>query len=366
MRILLGLLGLAYLTCGCRTADPESERIELEYVGSSTVALFVKEADMVLPDLHFSIETGPESDGGERAMLAGRADLAGMAREPGPEIKSRGIATAMIGRDALAVIVSNDIEVVGLSREQLRLIYSGKKTNWSSFGGPDLKISSWLVGPDSATRAVFREQVMGTSEYGGARVVEPDSAIVDAVAETPGSIGFISFAFLEECEKAVRAIEVDGHPPSLFDFDYPIARPLYLLWRPGTPGVDRFVQWATSPEGQSIVLRHYPGIGVLGSVDAQEKSEVLGTLVVHTETFSVNDGDIVYFPHRPYEILTRQGEHLRQVLNHRGLNDELPTPVHLAPGTYLIRTQTALGDNQEFYATVRSGRTTVLHTENAN
>jgi hypothetical protein len=269
----------------------------------------------------------------------------------------------MIGRDALAVIVPEGLGVAGLSREQLRLIFAGQRTNWSAFGGPGLEITTFLVGPNSATRSVFQEQVMGSQEYAGVRIVEPDSAIVDAVAATPGAIGFISFAFLDAGATSVRALTIDGRAPSLFDFEYPIARLLYLLWRPGTPGADRFVQWATSAEGQSIVLHHYPGIAVLGSVDAQAPTGALGTLVVFTDTFTVNDGDIQYFPHRAYEIMTEQGQSPRRVLNHRGLNDERPTHVHLAPGTYLIRTESTRGVQQEFYATVRPGLTTVLHTD---
>lgn len=360
---LLSALALfACLGSACRTPTTAQKAVTIHYVGSSTVALFVAEADGILPDLRFRIDTEPESDGGERAMMAGTADIAGLAREPGPEIMSRGIASAMIGRDALAVIVPAALPVMGLSREQLRRIYSAEASNWREFGGPDLAITPLLVGPNSATRAVFQEQVMGDTPYADVGVVEPDSQIIDAVASTPGAIGFISFAFLESSTERVRPLTVDGRTPSLFDFEYPIARPLYLLWRPGTPGTDRFVQWAMSPAGQSIVLHHYPGIGVLGSVDAQPVQQALGTLVVFTETFEVVDGDIVYFPHRAYRILTEQGEAVRRVPNHRGVNDERPTHVHLEAGTYLIRTETALGDQREFYATVRPGRTTILRT----
>lgn len=363
MKLRLDLIACLLLAGSCRSPEPLQDRQSLSYVGSSTVALFVQEADQVLPDLSFSIETEPESDGGERAMLAGEADLAGLAREPSPEVKARGVAAAMIGRDALAVIVSRDVELKGLSREQLRLVYSGQATNWSALGGRDAAINAFLVGPDSATRAVFQEQVMGTTEYAGVEVIEPDSAIIEAVASRPGSIGFISFAFLGDVNANVRPIEVDGHAPSRFDFEYPISRPLYLLWRPGTPGADRFVQWATSQEGQSVVLRHYPNVGVLGAVDAQQdRAQPQGTLVVHTDTFEVRDGDISYFPHRPYELFSSQAEFLKRVPNHRGLNDERPTPVHLEAGTYLVRVENRFGERSEFYATVRSGKTTVLHT----
>ena len=346
--------------CACQSTPAASEPVALHYVGSSTVAFFVREAGIVLPDISFTIDTAPESDGGERAILAGKADLAGIAREPGPTVRRSGVAAAMIGRDALAVIVHSELPVEGLTREELRQVFAGQTTSWSSVGGPELAISTFVVGENSATRAVFQEQVMGGEAYSGGEVVEPDAAIVERVAATPGSIGFISFAFLDRSDDRIRALSVDGRTPSLYDFDYPIARPLYLLWHPGTPGVDRFVQWATSEAGQRIVMHHYPGVGVLGSVDAAEPGVEFGTLVVYTDTFEVTDGDIEYYPHRPYQIFREQGAPVQRVRNHRGVNDENPTHVSLAPGVYLIRTEDDRGKRLEFYATVRSGRTTEL------
>lgn len=354
--LALALIGAA----ACRSTPAPHEPVTLNYVGSSTVAFFVREAGTVLPDIDFVLDTEPESDGGERAILAGTADIAGIAREPGPTVRSSGIATAMIGRDALAVVVREDLAIDGLTSAQLRGIFSGQTDNWSALGGPDLEITPFIVGEGSATRAVFAELVMDGADYDVDELAEPDATIVERVATTPGAISFISFAFLDGDEQRVRAIAVDGETPSLYDFKYPIARPLYLLWRPGTPGVDRFVQWATSEAGQRVVLRHYPGIGVLGSVDAQAPVPEFGTLVVFTDTFAVVDGDIEYHPHRPYQVLTGQGKPVRRVRNHRGVNDEKPMHVSLAPGVYLIRTESERGESLEFYATIRSGLTTEL------
>ncbi len=362
----LSLATIAAITIGasaCRSPAAAPEPIRLNYVGSSTVAFFVREAGEALPDIDFTIDTAPESDGGERAILTGNADLAGIAREPGPTVRNSGVAAAMIGRDALAVFVNSRLPVEGLTSEELRQIFAGEITNWSRLGGPDLAIKTFLVGENSATRAVFKQQVMAGEAYAASEVVEPDSAIIGRVAETPGGIGFISFAFLDRCEGHVRALSIDGRAPSLYDFEYPIARPLYLLWRPGTPGADRFVQWAISDAGQSVVMHHYPGVGVLGSVDSREPALELGTLVVYTHTFEIIDGSIEYYPHRPYQIFSEQGEPVQRVRNHRGVNDEQPTHVSLAPGVYLIRTEDNRGKQLEFFATIRSGRTTELRAD---
>ena len=93
----LWLPSLAAVVLGsgaCRTTPTPTEPVCLHYVGSSTVAFFVREAGEVLPDVDFTIDTAPESDGGERAILTGEADLAGIAREPGPTVRNSGVAAA--------------------------------------------------------------------------------------------------------------------------------------------------------------------------------------------------------------------------------------------------------------------------------
>jgi hypothetical protein len=47
----------------CHSSPRVTQTTTLDYVGSSTVALFVQEADLVLPDFEFCIDTQPESDG---------------------------------------------------------------------------------------------------------------------------------------------------------------------------------------------------------------------------------------------------------------------------------------------------------------
>ena len=359
--------GCGAMMLSCRSTESQHDPVTLSYVGSSTVAFFIRDAAQVLADVDFTIETGPESDGGERAILTRSADLAGIAREPGSAVARNGVASVMIGRDALAVIVGEDIEIDGLTSRDLRRIYGGEITNWSEVGGDAAPIQPLVVGEGSATRDVFQARVMNETPYVGVEVVVPDSAMVDRVAQTAGAIGFISFAFLDPGDDRVRALEIDGRAPSLYDYEYPIARPLYLLWQPGTPGVDRFVQWATSSAGQAVVRRHYPGVGVIGSVGplAEDTAAVeeLGTLVVYTPTFKVNDGDIEYFPHRPYEILRGADELVERVRNHRGVNDEHPTHVNLRPGVYRVRTRDERGEPLEFYATIRPGLTTELRLE---
>src|SRR5215472_14473065 len=54
-----------------------------------------------------------------------------------------------------AVIVNKDVTVTNLTTDQLKSIYSGKTTNWSQVGGPNLPIVVVSRPVSSGTRATF-------------------------------------------------------------------------------------------------------------------------------------------------------------------------------------------------------------------
>ena len=151
------------------------------------------------------------------------------------------------------------------------------------------------MGPESATRHVFQQEVLAGQDYSGCREITPDPDIVDAVAGTPGGIGQISFSFLNS-SRGVRAISVEGEQPSVTNFNYPIARPLYLLWREGNPEIEAFAEWTQTREGQRVVMGHFVGVRVVGSVRVAPRTSAKGTLIVYTETYPVNDGGVYLLP----------------------------------------------------------------------
>jgi phosphate transport system substrate-binding protein len=347
---------------GC--AAPRSERppAEIRYVGSSTVALLVRDAEPVYGRAVFTIETATESVGGERAVVAGEADLAGVADNPRPGTLESGVTATLVGRDAIAVIVHADNPLQDLSFEQLKAAFTGGVTNWSELGGPELEIRPLIVGPDSATHRIFRRLVLGGDEYGNCRVVAPDRDILAAVADDPGAIGQISLSFLSGGAAGLRAVSVEGEAPKVTNFQYPIARPLYMLRREGNPAVEAFVDWVLSDEGQRVVMQHFVGARVVGAFQATAEKSSTGVLIVRTETYPVYDGGVYYYPHRPYTILTRHGEPVRRVRNHRGENDEKPTRVRLEQGVYLIRAELD-GQPREVFVRVEPGKTVDIDVE---
>jgi len=360
----LSLLVLASGLTGCSLFEPHGgPPAKIKYVGSSTVAHFVRDAEPVYKRATFEIDTKPESEGGEKAILEGTTELAGVANQPRPQTLRAGVAATEIGRDAIAVIVSERNPVTGLTLSQLRSVFTGKTRNWKALGGPDLPIEPFIVGLESATRKVFRSVALRGEDYADCEEIRPDRDIIAAVRKAPGGIGHISFSFLQDSAgpNGVHAVAVDGEEPSVSNFRYPIARPLFLLWREGNEAIEDFVEWAQTEAGQQVVMQAgFVGIRVvLVEIGPPREGEVKrGALIVYTETYPVYDGGIYYYPHRAYDILTRHGKFIRRVRNHLGENDEKPTKVELGPEIYLIRPETSGGERPEFFVEIQAGRTT--------
>jgi phosphate transport system substrate-binding protein len=340
---------------GCATTPP-SQPTHIRYVGSSTVAVLLRDAEPVYGRAVFEIETAPESAGGERAVVAGEADLAGIADNPRPGTLESGVTATLVGRDAIAVIVHGDNPLPDLTFEQLRAVFTGEARNWSELGGPELEIRPFVVGSESATHRIFKRVVLSGAGYGGCREVRPDRDILAAVAAEPGGIGQVSLSFLNGGVDGLRAVAVEGEVPAVTNFEYPIARPLYLLRREGNPAVEAFVDWMLSNAGQRVVMRHFVSARVVGAFEVSGEKSSTGTLIVRTETYAAYDGGVDYYPHRPYVVLTRYGERIRRVRNHRGENDEHPTRVRLEQGVYLIRAEYK-GESLEFFVRIEPGRT---------
>jgi len=55
---------------------------------------------------------------------------------------SAGLVSNKLLADGLAVAVNPNLNISGLTIDQVKSIYTGKTTNWKQLGGPDIAIKS--------------------------------------------------------------------------------------------------------------------------------------------------------------------------------------------------------------------------------
>jgi phosphate transport system substrate-binding protein len=254
-------------------AAPVGTRAEdaLSYSGSSTIGVGIMQAGAVKV---FEAKTGVtfasvESIGsgkGVKALIDGKANVAGASRALTSEEKAAKVLGNTIGYDAIAVFVNVDNPVKSLSKEQLKGIFTGQITRWKDVGGKDAPIYPNTEMLGHGTVQVFRELALDDAAYGKGfkEFDQPQEQIVevayDARAICTVSLGLLS-AISPELRKKVKPVLIDGVPPT----ESNIRSRMYLLSRPlvlGTMGppkgdVKKFIDFMLSREGQQIVARNF-------------------------------------------------------------------------------------------------------------
>lgn len=167
----------------------------------------------------------------------------------------------VVGMDGLAIIVNNINSIQSLTLQQVTQIFSGQITSWAELGGPDLNITIHSRDTSSGTWKIFQRSIL--SEDGAlvrtAKRFESNAGVSEAVARTPGAIGFTPLAFVGK-NRALALTQNDGvniYPKRLevATEDYPISRRLFLYARPkhNNAHIEQFLDFVHSDEGQSLV-----------------------------------------------------------------------------------------------------------------
>jgi len=240
---------------------------QLQLAGSTTVqplAELLAEAFMdTNPDVSIDVQAGGSSVG-VTAAGEGTVDIGMSSRnikdsefDVFPELE-----VFTIAYDGIAIVVNPEVELPTLTIEEARSIFSGEVTNFSEFGGTYAEITVVSREEGSGTRAAFEELVMEGEELvpisEDALLQQSNGQVRTVVAETPNTIGYLSFGFLDDSTKGVA---IDGVEPSVDNVksgDYSVFRPLNMETG-GAPSdlAQTFLDFILSADGQVIVAEDY-------------------------------------------------------------------------------------------------------------
>jgi len=271
--LILPLIGM--LSCGKAKTDEKSSgdkaaAVSVTLKGSDTVLpLAQKEAeDLMKSDASTSITVvGGGSGVGITALIDGTTDIAMASRDLKTEEKlkfseaKKEIEEVVIAFDALTVIVNPANGVSKLTREQLEKIFTGEIKNWKEVGGADEKIVAYSRESSSGTYEFFKEEVMAKKNYATDVLSLPATgAIVQAVGQTKGAIGYIGLAYeTKEVKQLAVSYDqgktfVEPSVASAKDKSYPISRPLFYMYdKTNAAKVKSIIDYALSEAGQKTV-----------------------------------------------------------------------------------------------------------------
>jgi phosphate transport system substrate-binding protein len=246
------------------------QRQTIKISGSTTVLPIIqKAADEYMashPDADIQI-SGGGSGVGIQAIGAKTVDIGMSSREvtKAEMAKYPAFIVTSVAQDGIAVVVNPANEIQYITLDQIKDIYLGKITKWTQITGanvPGTNNQIVIIGRDSAsgTRTYFDETVL-LKATPSKNMLEKNSngAVLQTIAQTPGSIGYVSIGFVSKDVKALPiwynaqkfvAPTIDNVKSKT----YPISRDLYVITNGQATGLaGDFIKYILSPEGQKIV-----------------------------------------------------------------------------------------------------------------
>ena len=169
-------------------------------------------------DVSIAISAGGSGQGlsqvAEGSVQIGRSDVYAESKLEASQCEN--LVDNQICIVGMGPIVNADVDVDDISLEQLKGIFMGEITDWSDLGGTAGTIQVIQRESGSGTRATFEDAVLqgDTAPDSFRPVAEVDSSgtVVEQVAQTPGSISYVAFNYMES--DGVKALTVDGVEPT--------------------------------------------------------------------------------------------------------------------------------------------------------
>lgn len=270
--LLIMILALgAFAACGAQdsgdaagTPDEGAAEVTGTVVtaGSTSVQPLSEELAAVFMDANPGITVEVQGGGsgqGIKSIVEKIADIGALSREVKEEEKAQVSEILVIAKDGVAVVVNPETTVEDLTLEQIKNIYTGQIKNWSEVGGADAPITVVSREEGSGTRGafteitkVFADEVDNTTK--DALVQGSTGAVMQTVATTPNTIGYVSLGSLAD---TVKALKVEGVAPSnesVLSGEYKISRPFnYVTGSEISEAAQLYLDFVMSPEGQDLV-----------------------------------------------------------------------------------------------------------------
>jgi phosphate transport system substrate-binding protein len=223
--VLLGLalVSLTIAACGTNEAPSSSLSGKLLLSGSTALQPLATEAakrfEQEYPHVQVEV-TGGGSLAGLSAVSNHQADIGNSDVYADPAVyPDPALTDHLVCVIPFVMIVNHDVSVTNLRKQDIIDIFStGKITNWKQVGGDDLPIVPVVRPATSGTRATFRKYILaGRDENGTLLKTDSSQTVLDTVANTPGSIGYLAVPVVDD---HVGIVAIDGQLPSLASIEH--------------------------------------------------------------------------------------------------------------------------------------------------
>ena len=212
------------------------------------------------PRISVRIYQGIGSAGGFSAVAAGAADIGLMGRPLMGNELTMGLSSIEYARTPLAFIAGADVNVSGVTIEDVVKIYRGETTTWPN--GERIRLI--LYSASDLDTALEKQISRELSDAIDAALARPGMIFAsstqdgyDKVKEIPGSFGFCSLTKVLTEKGSVRVLSYNGVLPSVKNLkngSYPLYKPLFVVMKSNhSRPVRDFLHFIFSSKGQRIL-----------------------------------------------------------------------------------------------------------------
>jgi len=167
-------------------------------------------------------------------------------------LKDKGLVEYKLVGIPFVFVTNPDVTVDNLTQQQYIDVLTGKITNWKDVGGKDANITIIHRAKSSGSRATISEVVLKNAAFTDNAVIQDSNgAVRSAIASTPGAIGYVDAAYVDQTVKTLAYNGVKYSIENVVNKTYPV----YTFGRMFTKGeaagaAKAFIEYVTGNEFQ--------------------------------------------------------------------------------------------------------------------
>ncbi|HFD32206.1 MAG TPA: hypothetical protein ENJ28_05805 [Gammaproteobacteria bacterium] len=198
------------------------------------------------------------STGGIKALLAGRADLARVARPLLENEKKYNLTYLLFAKNPVVFVTHPSVaQIHNLKIQDIMDIYSAKITNWKSVGDKNHKIYPVTREPgDASVKILLKYRPDFHVNKKATKVIFSNPKTIEALVNHKYTLGFLPLSNVKGTN--LRVMNLDGISPTIENVQsgkYPLTMPLGIVYKEKPQGLAKvFIDFLYSKKGQDIIL----------------------------------------------------------------------------------------------------------------